>query len=278
MYIALIILVSLLGLFLGYLFLICPEKPSPEARAVFGGRAYAHRGFYDNRSEAPENSLPAFERAMESGYGCELDVQFTRDKKLIVFHDNDYQRACGDPRPVWEVDWREARELKLFNSRERVPLFAEVLAAVDGREPLIIELKAEGLDTVWYYELCEAVMAELDKYKGPCCVESFHPLVVRWFRKNRPDIVRGQLASSFKSRDDLPFIKGAARGALICNVLSRPHFAAFKESETGAPFKLLRRLGGLGVVWTVKSEARHRELLDKTDAIIFEGYAPESRF
>ncbi len=278
MQIALIVFFSLLALVFFYLFLMCPEKASARARELFASRAYAHRGLYDNEGGAPENSLPAFERAMQKGYGCELDVQFTSDKRLIVFHDNDYKRACGVDKAVWELSWEETKKLELFGSGERVPLFSEVLGAVAGREPLIVEIKAECLNNAWYDELCAATMAELQTYEGDYCVESFHPHVVGWLRKNAPEVVRGQLASGRRSRTDLKSIPALALALLMGDVIGRPHFVAYKESELGLPFRLARAFGALGVVWTSRSEERHAELEKETDAIIFEHYEPSPRF
>ena len=123
-----------------YLFLIFPGQSSEEDRAPFMHRNFAHRGLYDNEKGVPENSLAAFRAAMENGYGCELDVQFTKDKQLIVFHDNDYKRACGVDKPVWELTLEEAKELRLFGTDERIPTFREVLDTIAGQNPLIVEI------------------------------------------------------------------------------------------------------------------------------------------
>ena len=55
---------------------------------------YAHRGYHS--TEFPENTLPAFERAVENGFGAELDVHLTKDGKLVVFHDDDLKRVAGE--------------------------------------------------------------------------------------------------------------------------------------------------------------------------------------
>ena len=134
------IVITLIVLLAIYLYLVFPGQSTPEARAPFVGRNFAHRGLYDNEKGVPENSLAAFRAAMQAGYGCELDVQFTKDKKLIVFHDNDYKRACGVDKPVWELTFEEARQLSLFGTDERIPTFREVLDVVDGQNPLIVEI------------------------------------------------------------------------------------------------------------------------------------------
>ena len=92
------ILLILLAL---YLFLIAPNLFHRKLCAKqLTSHAYAHRGLYDNARGVPENSLPAFERAVRAGYGIELDVRETRDHVLVVHHDETLERSCGGRTPV----------------------------------------------------------------------------------------------------------------------------------------------------------------------------------
>lgn len=269
----------LLALAALYFFMIWPKRPTKDEYARFAHRSYAHRGFFDNEAGVPENSLAAFEAAMQNGYGCELDVQFTKDKQLIVFHDNDYLRACGVDKPVWELTYDEIKDFRLFGSDERVPLFSEVLDTVGGRQPLIVEIKAEGINVAWYYDVCVATLRELRGYNGDYCVESFHPLVVRWFRKNAHDIVRGQLLMARRSYTDfLPAPAPFMLSQMLTNCLTRPHFMAYREDDPPGPLRLVQKLGAMTVMWTVMTQQRHDELTKTDDAIIFDHYKPEPRF
>ncbi len=261
-----------------WLFMIFPARADDTARQKFAGRCYAHRGLYDNAAGLPENSLPAFENAMRKGYGCELDVQFTKDKKLIVFHDNDFKRSSGVDTPVWELTYEEILRLPLFGTAEKVPLFSEVLRTVDGRNPLIVEIKAEGLNMAWYAEVCAATMEALRGYKGDYCVESFHPMVVRWLRRNAPSVIRGQLVNGHASSPNLPFSIAFPIEQLWTNFLTRPHFIAYKEQDRNAALRIVQKLGAMSVMWTVRSPERHAELIKQEDAVIFEHYQPEPRY
>ena len=74
-----------------YLIAIAPrlyERPERMPKVY-----YAHRGLYDNISDAPENSLAAFQKAVDAGYGIELDVQMTADGKVVVVHDFNLKRT-----------------------------------------------------------------------------------------------------------------------------------------------------------------------------------------
>ena len=258
-----------------YLFLVFPGHPTAEGKAPFIGRTFAHRGLYDNEKGIPENSLPAFRAAMEAGYGCELDIQFTKDRQLIVFHDNDYKRACGVDRPVWELSLEEARQLRLFGTDEKIPTFREVLETVAGQNPLIVEIKAEVLDMEWYAQVCEAAAAELKGYNGDWCLESFNPLVVRWAWKHIPHVTRGLLVGGPAKRgEDLAFIKNVI-AVLLVNFVCRPQFIAYDHHDRNLSLKIAKFLGAFSVMWTVDNEQDHTVLEKEEDAIIFEHYLPE---
>lgn len=89
--ILLVILVILAAL---VLFAVWPGAKREDLRAPFYGRNYAHRGYFGKDQRPPENSLPAFAAAARHGYGIELDVQFTSDHKLVVFHDGSNWLCC----------------------------------------------------------------------------------------------------------------------------------------------------------------------------------------
>lgn len=262
-----------------YLFLIFPGQSSEEDRAPFMHRNFAHRGLYDNEKGVPENSLPAFRAAMENGYGCELDVQFTKDKKLIVFHDNDYKRACGVDKPVWELTLEEAKELRLFGTDERIPTFREVLDTVAGQNPLIVEIKAEELNAEWYTELSEAAAKELSSYKGLWCLESFNPIVVRWAWKNIPGTVRGLLVGGVPEKNAEKFKTLLTLIAhMMINFYCRPQFIAFNHHKRTRALNLVKKLGAFSVMWTVDTEEDQARLEKEEDVIIFEHYHPDTRY
>ncbi len=260
-----------------YYFLIFPGHSTPDARAPFVGRNFAHRGLHDNKNGVPENSLAAFRAAMEAGYGCELDVQFTKDKQLIVFHDNDYKRMCGVDKKVWELTLEEAKKLTLLDTDERIPTFREVLSEVDGQNPLIVEIKAEELNMEWYTELCEATAAELSSYSGEWCLESFNPFVVRWARKHLPNITRGFLIGGTAEKDEPLYLLLNAAAYQLLNFICRPQFIAYNHLKRNSSLALVKKLGAFSVMWTVTNEQDHAVLEKEEDTIIFEQYRPPVR-
>lgn len=270
----------LLALFALFLFLSFPASAPKQRRKVFEGRNYAHRGLHDNTGKLPpENTLEAFDEACRAGYGMELDIQFTRDGQVIVFHDNDLKRACGDERAVWDVDWDELKTMKLFGRDYYVPLFSDVLKTVDGRAPIIMEIKAEGLNCAHYYKLCAAAWELLRDYDGEWCMESFHPMAVRWWRKNHPQVIRGQLCyKPYHYKGIVPAPAAFMLGYCMLNFLTRPHFIAYEHHDVNALLRFNRRLGAMSVMWTSKTAEDGAELEKHHDAVIFEGYLPEASF
>ena len=165
-----------------WIYLIMP-RTGRERRAPFTGRAFAHRGLYEADQSVPENSLPAFRRAVEAGYGAELDVQMTKDGEVVVFHDDDLKRGCGIDGRICDMTLEEVRALRLFGTEEQIPLFADVLEIFSGKQPLIVELKYAPN----WKPLSEKTRQMLAAYSGPACIESFHPSIVRYFRQEDPE-------------------------------------------------------------------------------------------
>ena len=141
-----IILIAAAVLAVLYFLAIMPRMGHRKARKDFEGVYYAHRGLFDNEGDGPENSLMAFRRAADAGYGMEMDVQITKDGVPVVFHDFTLERMCKKPGKICDYTWQELKDFKLGNSQETIPKFEDVLKAVNGRVPLIIEIKVEWMD------------------------------------------------------------------------------------------------------------------------------------
>lgn len=241
----------------------------------FKGIYYSHRGLHEEKNISPENSLAAFKLAVDKGYGIELDVQVTKDLIPIVFHDGNLKRVCGVDKKVRDMTLSKLRKLRLYDSNERIPTLKEVLDLVDGKVPLIVELKVytnEEID-------CPKIAQLLDDYKGLYCIESFNPISLLWYKKNRPDIVRGQLAtknihdnSSFKQK-----ILNFLLRNLMFNYLTKPDFIAYNQNISHlASYNLSRNLyKPLTIAYTIKSQEILNEKRDKFDLFIFEGFYPE---
>lgn len=243
------IVTLLLILLLLYLLLfIRPRGRMPQNKALLCG--YAHRGLHGNG--VPENSLAAFELACQKGYGIELDVQLSRDKCVMVFHDYTLVRMTGCDKKVCELDKNELRQLSLSKTNEKIPTFEEVLKLVSGRVPILVELKGEDLNT----ELCHKVAEHLKKYTGDYCIESFNPLLIRTVRKLLPDKFYGLLYTNVCREKKKRSALNIALSCMSFNFLARPDFIAYnKEDRDSLPVKITTKFyRAPGFVWTVRSK------------------------
>ena len=252
----------------GLVFLVAPGHICRWQKKPFMYRNFAHRGLHKRDKSVPENSITAFERASAKGYGMELDVQLSRDGQVVVFHDDTLNRVCGVDSRVDEKTYDELKEMSLCGTEETIPLFSDVLKTVRGRGPLIVELKTGKRNK----ELCEKTYALLKDYCGEYCIESFNPFIVRWFRKNAPEIVRGQLANPPKDYNgEVNGVTAFILGNVLLNFLARPQFIAYKIAPKPFTVKLCEALGAMKVCWT-----SHEWVNEKNyDVVIFEFYKPK---
>lgn len=251
---------------------VAPGRLSRQRRSAFAGVNYAHRGLHSRDRSIPENSLSAFRQAAQEGYGIELDVQLSKDGKVVVFHDDTLDRVCGVHARVDSLTWDELRALRLCGTKEQIPLFSDVLRSIRGTEALIVELKNGPRNR----ELCEKTKALLDGYCGNVCIESFNPLIVAWFRFHAPHLVRGQLATSLRdyTTDGLKVAAAFLLHHTLLNFLSRPQFIAYRIGRRPPLVRLCTALGALNIGWTSHEPRNER----KHDAVIFEFYRPCQRY
>ena len=227
-------------------FLVLVRPPKRTAPDEILMRDYAHRGLHGEN--VPENSLTAFENACKAGYGIELDVQLSRDGVVMVFHDYSLLRMTGRDQKLSELDAAELTAICLMETTETVPTFEQVLELVDGRVPLLVELKGEELDV----SLCEKVAELLGNYKGAYCIESFNPLLV----------------GNMKKRSLL----NIALTAMALNVVARPDFIAYnKEDRASLPVKISTGLyRAPKFVWTVNTREELDTAHKNSELAIFE--------
>lgn len=269
-----ILLLILLLLALVFLFLIAPRMSGKPDCSHLMGVYYAHRGLHDNKGDAPENSMAAIRNAVEHGYGIEFDVQLTRDRIPVVFHDESLKRVCDQEGNVRDYTYEQLQQFPLLASQERIPLLSDVLAAVGGKVPLIIEIKIhENADKV-----CAKADELISAYKGPYCIESFDPRAVAWYRKHRPQVVRGQLSTSFTQPGKREKFTHMLVHYLLTNVMTRPDFIAYDHKHKGNISRTLCRklFGALSVAWTLKSQQELDAAKDHFDLFIFEQFIPKN--
>ena len=278
-----IIVISLMGMiiisFLVFIYFAAPRKASIEIRKSFNKLKFAHRGVYNN-TDIPENSIAAFKIAVEKGYGIELDIRLTKDSEIVVFHDDSLTRMCKVKEDVSSLTLDELRKLYLLDSKEQIPTFKEFLELVNGKVPLLIEYKT-GLPGESASLICSKAEALLYKYSGSYFIESFNYMVLEWYKLNKPQIMRGQLAMGLQcyipamgktAARRIPLRRRKMMSYLLYNYRSRPNFIAYRWQDINFMVKLNKLLGAKIACWTVTSKEIEIALLQKYDSVIFEQY------
>lgn len=251
---------------------VAPGKAREEQKAPFKKQNLAHRGLYNDEKGIPENSRAAFQAAADAGYGVELDTRLTADGKVVISHDDDLFRMTGEHVRVSKSSYAALQQLRLKGTEETVPLFEDVLTLLTkAGVPVVVEVKPVAKRDA----LCRATLDIMDRHDhGKLCVESFDPLTVFWFRRNAPDIFRGQLTSQADDLKPLPAPLRWIESRVLLNFLGRPQFIAHHTGEKSVGVLLCERMGAFRVRWT----AHDRGWEEGSDAVIFEKFLPPVNF
>ena len=266
-----ILTISILVLLALYLLSLQGRRGHPGLQAL-RGHSYAHRGLHDDTR--PENSMAAFAAAVDHGFGIELDVHLLKDGSLAVFHDSDLKRITGQEGKLEELTKEDIPRYFLKGTEQTIPLFSDALRLCGGKIPLIVELKSAGNN---YAQLTEAACNMLESYPGVYCMESFDPRCIRWLKKNRPEIIRGQLGEIFtKYKSPVPWILKVLLTHQMLNFLTKPDFVAYRFAERKNLSNFLaRKLWGLqGVSWTLRNMDEYNTAKSENLIPIFENFVP----
>lgn len=223
----------------------------------------AHRGYHDMNRKVWENTLSAFSRAVEAGFAIECDLQFTADSVPVVFHDHDLQRLCGIKGDVRERTAGELGLLSIGGTKDKVPTLKQMLRLVDGRVPLVIELKGRKDDDEGF---AAAVLDTLEGYKGHVALMSFD----HWLLKDLKAL-------------DAPYPLGLTAGGANPETFFVHEeamqlgldFISYFYGDLPNPFIAKERaLGRTVITWTVRDRPAQEHSLAHADQMTFEGFDP----
>lgn len=232
---------------------------------------FAHRGLHDNFNNVPENSLLAFEKAMNNNYGIELDIRITKDNKIVCFHDDNLKRLTNVNDLIINYNYEVISSLNLLNSNEKIPLFSDVLKLVNGKVPLLIEIKAHKN----YQNTLEKFVNMMDLYEGQFAVFSFDPKIVYWFKKNKPNYIRGQITSYFNNNNKMPKIFKYLMKTMFFNKFTKPDFISYNLNYLPNKYANKALKKGLVVIsYTARNQDDFDKVLNLYDNVVFENFNP----
>ena len=256
-----------------YLLAIRCRSGHPGLESLRGWH-YAHRGLH-NKPQVPENSMAAFQAALDHGYGIEFDIHLLKDGNIAVIHDSALKRTTGAEGHIEDLTTEELANYRLEGTQEVIPTFRQLLELYAGKAPLIIELKPFRGN---HEALVDAAVAQMEGYEGPWCMESFDPRCVAVLKRKYPNIIRGQLSENFMKNDPkmnkaLAFVLSH----LLMNFLCVPDFVAYRfdQRDFSLSTKLCRKLWkAQGVTWTLRKAEDHPVAVAENWLPIFENYIP----
>jgi glycerophosphoryl diester phosphodiesterase len=202
-----------------------------------------------------ENSLLAFAAALEVGAGIECDLRLTADRHVVVFHDADCRRMCGSPMRIGASTLADLARLSIGG--HPIPTLESLFRLVQGRVPLLLEVKVDG--DLWRW--IPALQSALTGYSGPFAIMSFEPRLLRLLKTNLPHVRRGLLV-----RAD---VKSLHRRMAIW--LADPHFIAMDVKGIGQAWVARARRRRPVYCWTVKTAEERAQAKVQADALIWEG-------
>ncbi len=230
----------------------------------------AHRGLHDISKGIPENSIIAFDNAIRNNVAIELDVHVIKDGNIIVFHDDNLIRCCNLNKKIKDCTLEDIKKVKLFNTDYKIPLLEDTLSYIDGKVPLIIEIKTD----MPYYIVCPKIVKLLKTYKGTFAIKSFDPLIVYWFKKYYNYITRGMLISNFNKEKKFKIIKKLLISSMIFVPLCKPDYLSVQlqmlKSKKIKQIKKKKNLPVLG--WTFKTKIDRINYESYCDSWIFENH------
>lgn len=229
----------------------------------------AHRGLYNEKY--PENSLAAFKNAVKNKLPLELDVSCLADGTPVVFHDQKLARMTGKDGFISLLKYEEVSKLTLAGTKERIPTLKEALSVIDGKVPVLIEIKNYG--KVGLIE--KEVWKVLQGYGGEYIIASFNPYTLEWFKKNAPNVKRGQFSSFFKDREITGIKRFALKRMMLNKKVSEPNVILYNGNDL--PNRYVKKyVGKLPIIaFEIHSEEDEKKVRSHANNIIFDNYIPE---
>ena len=227
----------------------------------------AHRGLWGG--DIIENSLPAYQNAINNGYPIEIDLYSSKDGVLMSFHDATLKRMTGADGFIYDKTFFELKSLRLLDSNQKIPTFDEVLSLVDGKVPLLIELKDQPDKTY-----VDKVIGRLKNYNGEFALQSFNPLYIKRVKKLAPEFIRGVLGTD-RNVGDVSALTRYIVKKMPLNFLLKPDFISY--NHLAFPLKKSKTKNKVLLAWTITDQDMANTALSYADNIIFEEFIPEKR-
>jgi len=237
-------------------------------------RLIAHRGLHSLDKTIPENTIKAFELAIERNYGIEMDINVMGDGTVIVFHDITLERLTGQKGKISELSFDDVKDMTIHNTDQTIPTLKSVLELVDGRVPLLIELKPLGNNQL----LCERFWETIKDYQGAYGIHSFSPYIVNWFRKHHPEVIRGQITEYFRDDPKMNRFAKYLMKSMFFNRFTKPDFVNYGIKDLPNKYCDKAYKKGLCIIsYASRNQAEFDMVKKHYDNSVFEYFIPKEK-
>ena len=238
MWVIIVVIIIILLLVIGTL---GSNKRKDQTLKYYG--IYNHRGFYDNQTIV-ENTLEAFNKSIDCNFGFELDVQLTKDNKIVVFHDFDLKRMCNIDKKITEMTYAELNQLSLLNTNQKIPLFEDVLKMNNGRSNIYVEIKNFSMH---FQTLVDETVNLLNKYPGNYFIASFNVAAIIYTRFKHKEQIRCVIAQRMPG-------SGYFLEAMFLNFFAKPDIISYQYNKANWSLKLNKKLNRTLAGWPIGSQ------------------------
>jgi glycerophosphoryl diester phosphodiesterase len=236
-------------------------------------RPIAHRGLHNKTVGIIENTSSAFAGAIAGNYAIECDLQIDGDGEAVVFHDAKLDRVCDASGTVNALSTKQLQKIAIKSSRDKIQTLGELLDQVDGKVPLVIELKSHWDGSV---DLALRALKVLENYTGPYCLMSYDPDLVAAVAEHSPQTIRGIIADRIvhPEYNQLPVSQRLNMRLFRHLDYTRPHFVSYYFRDLPyAPVQAMRAAGHPIICFTIRNKEQEAIARRYTDQVTFEGYA-----
>lgn len=206
----------------------------------------AHRGVHN--LQTIENTLHAFTKCMDKNYIIELDIHILKCGTIVVYHDYNLFRLCGENKIIETLTYAQLSKIKI-KGKYKIPTLKEVMHIVNGKVPILIEVK--DLNSNDYFE--KELVKMLDNYDGKFAIQSLNPYVVDWFYKNKKEYIVG-----------LIFLNNFNRN-ILKKYIKKIDFISVNKNML--PIKIKNKLT---IGWTIKTHDEYNKYKKISDNLICE--------
>ncbi len=218
-----------------------------------------------------ENTRKSFIEAINHGFGIEIDTNILKDGTVVVFHDKNLKRLCGVDRYLKDVTYDEIKDLNIIGTDEHIPTLTEILNLIDGKVPLLIEIKPFGNKK----KHAKAVKTALAAYPYTVAVQSYDPSIVYWFKKHGNDLIRGQISEYFTESNMSPLMRRLLR-RMVFNFLTKPDFINYRlEDMPNKYIEKAKQQGLLVLAYAARSPKALVYARKAFDNAVFENFIPK---